>query len=149
MEENAINETIYNENYTLPVTIYTEELRRVFEKLEKNRAVLCDEDGKLRADNARYATKYIELLNQVAKQGNKVLEATISHYLIPKNETGNDCITALEKLARAMSDDFKTAIRKRTFEEYMQLVSEYASNACEIYCNYIITHNMHEGLYAA
>ncbi len=148
MEEKLMKEISETAEDILPIDVDMAEFKRSYAKLSNNRSVLCSEDGNLRPGNERYRTKYLELLNLVAKNGTKVLQDMISHYYIPKNITGSKCCEELTELLRGMSGKFKSVIKKGTIDDFMKQADEFSDKAADIYLKYIIENGMHEGLIA-
>jgi len=141
MEEKA------REQELLPFELHDIELEETFDKLVKNRTVLCDEKGKIRKENSRYKAKYQELVNKVANLAATCIKDDVKRLYIPGNLLGEACGDDIKTLFFAMQGRFTDTIVRGTHEDFEKVRDEFWKKTVEIYLRYI-ANGMHAHLYA-
>ena len=122
-------------------------LKEVFERLVKNRTVLCNEKGQLRKENYRYRTKYQELVYQVVEAIRDCIRDDFSIFAVPATPIGHMFLKSLEIILKETSDRFVSAIKNGTYEDVEKQREVLHNRACALYCDYIFKNGMHAVYY--
>ncbi len=116
------------EEYVKEVAEHKQELDTLFEKLIKNREVLCNENGKLKKENARFKNNYQKLVNEVAAQTSLVAKESIR---LPKGS--DECEAEIIEYWENSKPNFCEIIRKGSMEDMHNALKAFKDKCINIY----------------
>ena len=113
------------------------EFRAAFEKLVRNREVICDNEGRVKASCIRYYRKYNLLANQVMVLGMIVANDKIERLHIPNNSIGSACLDEIRQLAHRRKEKFIHIINRGTYRSFTCEIDFLAADAEKIWHRYV------------
>ena len=116
-----------------PEYLLIRDFHESFDKLVKNRNVLCDHNGKLLPENRRYYKSYNRLANEVAVKGMKVATDKMRRRVrIPNDDTGSICCKEIEELAKQMRPKFIDILNRGTYLSFSVQIDFLVADAEKI-----------------
>ena len=124
-----LDEDVYYQHLT--------KLHEMFDKLVKNRAVICDNQGRVKAENIRYYRKYNLLANETALMVMIVAGEKIKNFFIPDTEMGSSCCSEIEGLMEGIKPKVVDTIKRGTYNSLTIELDRFASEARKCYMRYV------------
>lgn len=126
---------------------HNELLKQEFDKLVKNRALICDEKGVLKTDCTKYKKKYKTLLTKVKNLQWECIKDDITYFYIPDTTTGYVFKKMLEIILQSVSKLLIQNVKTGSYEKFEEIRNEIYEEMADMYIFFIIKKDMHQHLY--
>lgn len=118
--------------------IRIEEFKKDFEKLERNRQMLCTPEGALKKEHIRYKNAYQSLVNKICGGCLEISKDSVSIFQIPDTEEGKKCGKEINGLFNNLIlNRLRDIINKGTYDDMFSAMEDFRMSALDVYWDYV------------